>query len=111
MLMAPYLLLATLLLHLTIMPPVPAANELENATMKAWISDTSGIREESDLEDANVHVPAEGAKWWIKLRRKIITRLQLTNKLWDWMVDYANASGDGSFDESHQSFLLSLTKA
>ena len=58
-------LFATLLLHLTIMQRVPAANELENATMKAWISYTSGTREESDLEDANVHVPAEGAKWWV----------------------------------------------
>ena len=47
--------------------------------MKAWISDTSGIKEETELADANVHVQAEGAKWWIKLRRKIITRLQLTN--------------------------------
>ena len=56
-------LFATLLLHLTIMPPVPAANELENATMKAWISDTHGISEEPGIEDANVHVPAEGAKF------------------------------------------------
>ena len=100
-------LFATLLLHLTIMPPVPAANELENATMKPWIADTSGIKEETELEDANVHVQAEGAKWWIKLRRKIITRLQLTNNLWDWLVDHANASGDGSFDESNRIVLKS----
>jgi hypothetical protein len=43
------------------MPPVPSENELENATMKAWISDTSGIKEETELEDANAHVQAEEA--------------------------------------------------
>ena len=50
------------------MPPVPTANELENVTMKAWISDASGIKEETNLEDANVHALAEGAKWWVKKR-------------------------------------------
>jgi hypothetical protein len=31
--------------------------------------------------------------------------LQLTNNLWDWLVDHANASGDGSFDESNRIIL------
>ena len=59
-----------LLFALCALPMTDSANAVP--ATKAWTSDTHGIREMSELTDANLHSRAEGAKHWKSLRRKVI---------------------------------------
>ena len=73
---------------------------------KSWANDTSGVSLLENLEDANLSDKVIGAKLWIVARRKIIQKLQVTHNLWDFLVDFASRTGQGSFPVSNRVKLI-----
>ena len=73
------------------------AEDSTNPTTKSWASDSAGIKPIGELRDANLSDRTIGAKLWISARRQIIFKLQVTNNLWDCLVEFASLSGKGAY--------------
>ena len=90
-----------LLLHFaasaTSMSESADAEDSTNPPTKSWASDSAGIKPIDALRDANLSDRTIGAKWWITTRRQIIFKLQVTNSLWDCLVDFASQAGKSSY--------------
>ena len=108
----PNLLRLIALLLLLLLPVTDATTMLDSSDddtafpSKSWANDTSGVSLLENLEDANLSDKVTGAKLWIVARRKIIRKLQVTHNLWDFLVDFASRTGQGSFPVSNRAKLI-----
>jgi hypothetical protein len=108
----PNLLRLIALLLLLLLPVTDATTMPDNSDddtafpSKSWANDTSGVSLLENLEDANLSDKVTGAKLWIVARRKIIRKLQVTHNLWDFLVDFASRTGQGSFPVSNRVKLI-----
>ena len=101
------LLLLLLILPVTNSTTMPEHSDDDTAyPSKSWANDTSGVSLLDNLEDANLSDKVVGAKLWIATRRKIIRKLQVTHNLWDFLVDFASKTGQGSFPVSNRIKLI-----